>query len=205
MKLYQKVARRYIEASKLERFKEEAKWASYSYKLNNLAESMLGPPIGEGSEAKVYDAGSDKILKISSSAKNLRAEYVIFVDPQYQQVTPEAYDHGENWKWIVVEKVEPLGRDNWPELAKHLPHLKEKMEKRGKGFTYGGLWSVLLDIGKGNLSWLKDLPQDEKTFVLQVIDLHEKLGLQSQDIRPENIGIDKDGNLVLIDIYTEGA
>lgn len=63
--------------------------------------------IGSGDEADVYALNEDIVVKVSNR-ENLRGEYVIFADPQYDLVTPEVYGHDPDWHWIAVERVDSL-------------------------------------------------------------------------------------------------
>ena len=51
-------------------------------------------------------------------------------------------------------------------------------------------------------NWWDELSDYEQTFFRQVADLHADLGLDPEDMRPANFGVDSDGLLVLLDIYT---
>lgn len=98
---YQKVARRAIvdrlvEATSDLTFSETKQYLDTHYER-----------IGSGDEADVYALNEDIVVKISNR-ENLRGEYVIFADPQYDLVTPEVYGHHPDWYWIAVEKVDPL-------------------------------------------------------------------------------------------------
>lgn len=172
-----------------------------------VADELL-PSIDWGFESSVYWGSEDTVIKISKSAVNLRAEYVTFINPEFSHVTPEAYDHGEEWRWIEVEKVDEV----FPtDLFDYLEDsLREWLNFKSHAESE---WDVSIDIMIGSVAesvasgdpphWFHRISRRERRFFQGVGKLHKKLGLKPDDLRIANLGFDRDDNLVIIDIYTD--
>lgn len=155
----------------------------------------LFPHLGTGSEATVFAIDDERVLKVSLSQKNIRGEYVIFADPQFDPVTPEVYGHGEDWHWMIVERFEPIR--SWREVKGYFPNLWTFLPK---GDPQEVLNSFLRE--GGNPPWFENLHEDIRQWVHQVRRLHDRLGNRIEDIRPSNLGVSRDRHFpVLIDIW----
>lgn len=195
MSLPTKISRRYIRAlSEVDEFKERAEGKLY-VEVVELAYEYF-EEVGAGQEAFVFSVGPQRVLKVSDDERNLRGEYVIFRDPKYQEVTPQAYDHGENWTWVTVEKVESLM--SWNEVWDYFPGMvDEKVDLKAM------FMRAPEHIQDGDPpEWLNYLPPEEKEFFYSVADLFDDLALKAQDIHPQNMGVDHKGRVVLLDILT---
>jgi hypothetical protein len=181
-------------------FKEKTSMTDEYVGVEMMADQMLGPVLGSGVESKVYEADSDTVIKISQSSKNLRGEYVVFADPQFSYVTPDAIDHHEAWKWIQVEKVNTIGEGNWQELFSRLPETRHILSQSSSDIARGFEQAV-----RKMPEWVDDLPEKERAFFKNIHDLHDALDVRAIDVNPGNIGIDSENNLVLFDIFLDNV
>lgn len=205
------IVKRYLrrktsEGLTLEEFKERTREMDNYDEIGRLANDHF-EIIGSGQEATVYDVGPDRVMKISWRPGNLESEYRIFSDPSYQLVTPEAYDRHPQFEWIILEKVWPLERwgDVWvyfPEFSDRFRSEEEKMFGEGEGLTRREAFLEILDDferWKYN-PFFTGLPSDVKEWFEQVVELFDALHADPRDVRPANLGVDQDRNLVLLDI-----
>jgi hypothetical protein len=163
--------------------------------------------IGDGIEANVYQVGQDRVLKVYDKPGSGRAEYVIFIDPQYQDVTPNAFDHAEDFTWIVVEKVDPITDDweDWSSIKPYLPDLyRVIMEDRDA--TFFERKRTINDIIKrsddSSFGEFYDISRKEQSWLRSIKKLYDDLGQKDRyDIKPDNLGEDSKGRLVLLDIF----
>jgi hypothetical protein len=164
--------------------------------------------IGEGHESAVYAYDRETVIKISPSPHNLRGEYIIFSDPTYRDMTPEVYDHGPDWQWMAVERVQPLDEESgWDRI------FKEFLPGAARAFGFDrtdrvmALRKLLKDLQlKVNhthrqLKIFENLPPDEREWIEGIIEMYNALGLPVADIDADNLGITR-GHLVVIDINT---
>jgi hypothetical protein len=161
--------------------------------------------IGDGAEAVVFDVGSDKVLKIYRwHTEAARGEYVIFADPQFKDVTPDVHAHGDDWGWIVVEKVDVL--KNWKKIERHFPELWEKaldlqVHERQHTNIHSAFSALIknFDLYESTIE-----SKREREWAQEVKRLHDVLGVEGRfDIKPANLGTDSRGNIVLIDLYLD--
>jgi hypothetical protein len=185
----------------LEMFKEQTEATSDVPTIIDQAEKYLDF-IEQGAEAHVYEYGGS-VVKISEDTGNLRGEYIVFLDPDYEDITPDVYSHHPDWKWIEVERVEVL--DDWDPFYRRTPEFFEHADSNDRFYTLIDLdEGILPNLQRGNPpEWWNDIPSDEREFWNSIVDMHDSLGLTVHDILPQNFGYDRRGNLVMIDIYTK--
>lgn len=204
------IAGRWIQSgrSDLQTFKQKARRVEYFADLRGLAEDMF-ERIGQGRESKVYEVDGETVIKLSDHPVNLRAEYVIFADPDFRDVTPDVYDHGEDWRWIAVEKVEPASlsqaRDAFDDLIDlynehERPHSNANILQDAIEYVAQSMDPDVVPPYK-QPEWYDEIPSDERQKVESILDLYKTLGLPVYDLKANNFGIDTDGNLVLVDIF----
>lgn len=159
--------------------------------------------IADGWESFVFAVDQDRILKLSQFRRNLRAEYVIFSDPQFKHITPDAYDHGMGFQWITVERVDVFER--WYELHKTFPELIDWLDGLPFAGSTGRVLGEVMERVQENdpPSSFFDLPDRDREWVRQVTEIFDVLGLVPGDMKPENLGIKDDGHVVLIDIWVD--
>lgn len=189
---------------KMAEFRERTRGIEKAYQVQKVAKEMF-PLIGKGKEASVYKISEDRVLKVSGYETNLRGEYIAFIDPEYAEITPDAYDHDDNWTWITIEKVEPLGEGNWKPVFDYLPRLQRSCENHDTypGYQLPRIIRLFME-NDGLPTGMDDASRQEKRFFVQAANLMEDLGVSPDgvvDIRPENLGFDQEGNLVIIDLY----
>jgi hypothetical protein len=192
--------------------KDDMSMARYKAKTEDIAIRHF-KEIGRGMEASVWELTNNAVLKIYEMEKVARGEYVIFIDPQYQLVTPEAYEHAEDWKWTVIERVEPLQRGDWSTVFDDLPNVERWMHMAKADERYPSDKNTLFQDLINDFSELRDLFEDVKfnnkevEWMRQVKQIHDDLGLRKgvSDLYPSNMGVDSDGHLVILDIYLRGA
>jgi hypothetical protein len=180
-------------------------------KLENIAKDAGLKQIGSGGESTVFDLakyslGIEKVLKIFYKEEVARGEYVIFADPKYQDVTPRAFDHDEEWRWITVEKLQPL--EGWRTFYEQFESLYNHIFKPEVGYVPSNPGYELSKIIEREEEWsdkeYEDLFSKEAIeWMNQIRNLHEDLGLEVKDLAPRNMGLDRRGNIVLLDIYIE--
>lgn len=171
--------------------------------------------IGKGYEARVYDIHSDAVLKISDDPKNLRAEYVIFKDSRFIEVTPTVYEHGENWRWMTVEKVDADAVSSWLDVMRYFPSIRDasRQDRPSVGDEDWGAdpISIFVHTLDNHLNWalegtfegnaLTYLTDEEEEWITSVAEIYRTLGLDHFDIKPENLAEDGRDRLVLIDVF----
>ena len=163
------------------------------------------PILGMGDEATVFDFSSQSWVLKMSNPRNIGIEYEIFSDPTYSHITPEVREKDEkNGKWMVVERVTPLGSGNWELLMEHFPSLTRDDDD----MEWGRWWkwdNTLRAFEEAYPSFPpeSDIYADEDSgWIYSCVSLHKERGFSVYDVKPGNLGIDHDGKLVLFDVFT---
>jgi hypothetical protein len=163
--------------------------------------------IGRGTEAEVYGLNAQTAVK-KTHPVNARGEYVIFADPQYEDITPEVRGHHPDWYWIAVERVEPFEPGAWERVFEYLPSFERVYGDTPSYFMLAETFQNALLEANDQLTpedirsqWDR-VDSDERRWMNKVVDIFNDLGMRIGDIRPSNLGVDQDGNLVVVDIRT---
>lgn len=114
--------------------------------------------IGGGSYRIVFSIGNDLVLKISTDslgsvpfdppADQMNADdFALGTDPDIRNIVPRAYKHADDWSWVVLERVEPLGweSDFLQFFRSELLPDPLSLGESGKE-SYDTLFRVLLDM-----------------------------------------------------------
>lgn len=198
--------RRAFEDERLEEFRRRTEELSVEEEFpekGKIAREIFGRPVGRGSEAVVFEVDDYRLLKLTIFPDNARAEYVIFSDPDFQKVTPEVYGHGPDWEWYVVERVRDIRR--WEVMFKFFPTLESIDNLQDRVTAFSDILAELQSGGELPEIWSR-MNRSEREWFEKIVRLHDLLdldGLALFDIGPKNLGVDRDGNLVLFDILTQ--
>lgn len=155
--------------------------------------------IGRGAYRVVCNIGGNKVLKVSifgvTGSKMNREEFLLQQD--FKGMFPKVYMHGKgkfdtDFDWIIVEKVDVIY--SYEEFNSYFPHLgkaTEEMFREGFGRAYPGIKKEVFEY------LIKEAEKD--VLFGKLLKLKEKTKLELFDIKPGNIGKDKDGNFLIID------
>ena len=186
-----------------EEFREEAQTVQSFKDLVDIAGKYF-KWLGSGGESTVFAVDRHRVVKISDDRQNMRAEYITFINSEYQYVTPDAYAHQDTWMWILVERIEPLEIGHWQAIWDYLPTFQERAEELPRKTIDNFIDGVrAIQDGLPLQQWIDQLPDKERRFFYDLADLHTDLGLKAADIRPSNMGWDDGGRLVLYDVFTQ--
>jgi hypothetical protein len=186
--LFNKVNGTKILLENVENNKELAK--AQFYKENNIDPEELSY-LGQGDFGTAYSIGDGRVLKITSSrsefniAKQLEGKHVPAVEG-FADVYKTAIVANE--MWIILEELDEDSsiEDMFYELQSHL-------EDQGLPMQY--LDNLDVDA--------LDLSDDLVSFISDIHDInygYRYLGIEASDLRPENMGMDKNGKVKAFDI-----
>jgi hypothetical protein len=190
--------------------------------------------IGSGSYRFVFSISKDFVIKISldgigdtgledSGHEMNRLDFEIGNNAELKNIMPRAYEHAPDFKWVVLERVQPIESESrylsfFRSRFLPNPHtLDEEGKEIYRGFIYAALQlrspffennKLLRSIGNFGPKWehgdvtLGELRKDFKDKSTAFFGLQEAIKrhkIDTNEIHADNLGIGSDGRLVLLD------
>jgi len=168
--------------------------------------------LGRGAYRAAFSIGDDLVIKVindagGGAAEMNKADYRLGTDSEIGQITPRAYVHGDNFSWVVLERVAEI-----TEEREIIRFFKSSLILNPESLTESQVWTyfnLLRDaffyeknkrdfdsptVDKLNLELTKTSPLF-RNFKRAI----KKYNIALYELRPDNFGIGSDGRLVLLD------
>jgi len=168
--------------------------------------------LGRGAYRAAFSIGDDLVIKVindagGGAAEMNKADYRLGTDSEIGQITPRAYVHGDNFSWVVLERVAEI-----TEEREIIRFFKSSLILNPESLTESQVWTYfnLLrnaffyeknkrdfdspTVDKLNLELTKTSPLF-RNFKRAI----KKYNIALYELRPDNFGIGSDGRLVLLD------
>ncbi len=166
----------------------------------NIAKQSFGY-IGMGSNRTAFDIGNSKIIKISysesatydigSSVEQTRSESKVCKIAQKAQLIPEIYEVGDDYLFVIAEKVENLDDGS-----------KEKISSYFKFDTYEKFENALKIVSNNAKATSKHEIEEvtaHRDFLIAVTVMKDCGYAISDMVNPHNWGLDPQGRPVMLD------
>jgi hypothetical protein len=174
--------------------------------------------IGFGAFRRVFriPGNDDYVLKVAMNNDGIRMNKAEFkLQLAFRDLFPKVYKHGKNnpagtdYDWMIVEKVMPMANndivnDQFPYMKKILKVFsKNPRDSDVQNFFY--YYSLMKGIGLTSEPYLKTMNKLVKLFLnneplfLKLIEISAETGMSFSDIKPSNLGINNEGQFVIID------
>jgi hypothetical protein len=167
--------------------------------------------LGRGAYRAAFSIGDDLVIKVINDAgigaeEMNKADYRLGTDSEIGQIAPRAYVHGDNFSWVVLERVAEI-----TEERKIIRFFKSSFALNPESLTESQVWTyfnLLRDafyeknkrdfdtptVDKLSLELTKTSPLF-RNFKRAI----KKYNIVRYELRPDNFGIGSDGRLVLLD------